>query len=358
MLIILIYVSFVSLSLIFIQSKYFILLDAPQDQAHKSVYNKNTPLTGGVYIFITIVSLILHAGYSNHSYLVIIFLFSFLILGIFSDLKTNFSPRLRLLLQSVLVVFFIYFLDLKINKTGLFFLDYFIDNTIFNLFFSSICIIILINGSNFCDGVNCNVIGYYLIVTLAILFIELPKPTNFPDIKLIIIIFFVFYLINFFQKSFLGDNGVYVLTVFMSIYVINFINLNNSASPLLALNLLWYPAFENLFTIVRRLNANRTIDTADGLHFHTLLLNKIFHVNKSFIFSNSLAGMLLNLFMLVGIFLSINYYNDAKVLMLILTINIIIYVLIYFLFLARGINLNLISKVKNKIDNKIEIKNK
>jgi len=335
MLIIFLYISIISLSLIFIQSKYFILVDTPSKQRHKSAYNKNTPLTGGVYLFITLTTYILHVGYSDHSFLIIAFLFSLLILGIFSDLKTSFSPKLRLLLQSILIFFFIYFLELKINKTDLFFLDYFINNSIFNLFFTSTCIIILINGSNFCDGVNCNVIGYYLIVALAIHFVDLPKSLDFPDIKTIIIIFFLFYLVNLFQKSFLGDNGVYVIAAFMAIYVINFINLNTTVSPILALNLLWYPAFENLFTIIRRLNANKTVDAADGLHFHTLLLKKIFYFNKKFILSNSITGILLNLYMFIGIFLSINYYNKEKVLMLILMVNIIIYVLAYFIFLSR-----------------------
>ena len=335
MLIIFLYLSAISLSLIFIQSKYFILLDAPRNQAHKSTYNKNTPLTGGIYLFIALTTYMITSDNSSYSFLIILFLFSFLVLGIFSDLKTNFSPKFRLLLQSILVFFFIYFLDLKINKTGLFFLDYFINNNIFNLFFSSICIIILINGSNFCDGVNCNVVGYYLLISLAILFGEFSNPTNFPDIKIITAIFFVFYLANLFQKPFLGDNGVYVINAFMAIYLIHFINSNSYISPILALNLLWYPAFENLFTIIRRLNANKTIDEADGLHLHTLLLKKIFSFNKNFIFSNSLTGILLNFFMFVGIFLSINHYNDAKILIFILLLNIIIYVLIYFLFLSR-----------------------
>tara|TARA_B100000787_G_scaffold125717_1_gene94909 strand:- start:5493 stop:6521 length:1029 start_codon:yes stop_codon:yes gene_type:complete len=335
MFIIFLYISAISIALIFIQSKYLFLVDAPKERTHKSKYNKNTPLTGGIYIFITITTYTLLTEHSNHSFLMTAFLFSFLVLGIFSDLKTDFSPKLRLVLQSSLAVIFIFLLELKINKTGLFFLEYFIDNTIFNLFFCSICMIILINGSNFCDGVNCNVIGYYLIVALAIFFSGLPKPTNFLDIKIIIIIFSIFYLVNLFQKSFLGDNGVYVITVFMGVYVINFINLNTSASPLLALNLLWYPAFENLFSIIRRLNANRTVDVADGLHFHTLLLKKIFYLNKNFFLSNSLTGMFLNLFMSVGIFLSINYYNDVKVLIFILIINILIYVLFYFTFLSR-----------------------
>ena len=111
--------------------------------------------------------------------------------------------------------------------------------------------------------------------------------------------------------------------------------MNNNISPLLALNLLWYPAFENLFTILRRLNNNRTIDMADGFHFHTLLLKKIFYSNKNFYLSNSLTGILLNLFFMVGIFFSINYYNDSKILILILLINILIYVLFYFIYLSK-----------------------
>ena len=329
------YISAISITLIFIQSKYSFLLDTPKEQSHKSRYNKNTPLIGGVYLFITITTYMPYGEYINYSSLTTAFLFSFLILGIFSDLKADFSPKIRLILQFILVIFFIYLLDLKINRTGLFFLDYFINNFYFNIFFSSICIIILINGSNFCDGVNCNVIGYYLIVALAIFFMDFLKPANLPDLEIIIIILFIFYLINLFQKSFLGDNGIYVISLFMSIYVINYINLNNNISPLLALNLLWYPAFENLFTILRRLNNNRTVDVADGFHFHTLLLKKIFNLSKNFYLSNSLAGMLINLFMFIGIFLSINYYNDAKILMLILMINVLIYVLFYFIYLSR-----------------------
>jgi len=335
MFIIFLYISAISIALIFIQSKYLFLLDAPREQTHKSKYNKNTPLIGGIYMFITMTTFMPYIEYSKNSFLITAFLFSLLTLGIFSDLKTKFSPKLRLIFQCFLVIIFIFLLELKIDKTGIFFLEYFIDNTIFNLFFTSVCIIILINGSNFCDGVNCNVVGYYLIVALAIFFIDLPKPTSFPDIKIIIIIFSVFYLVNLFQKSFLGDNGVYVITAFMAVYVIHFINLNNNVSPLLALNLLWYPAFENLFSIIRRLNANRTVDVADGLHFHTLLLKKIFHLNKKFFLSNSLTGVLINLFMFVGIFLSINFYSDAKILTFILMLNILIYVLVYFIFLTR-----------------------
>ena len=148
--ILLIYLSILLITLIYFQRKYLILIDAPYGQSHKSLYNKNTPLSGGIYLFLTLSMSINLIEYSKNSILISLFLLCILILGVFSDLKSNFSPKLRLLLQFIIIFTFILILNLKINKTGIFFLDFFINNSVFNLFFTSLCIIILINGSNFC----------------------------------------------------------------------------------------------------------------------------------------------------------------------------------------------------------------
>jgi UDP-N-acetylmuramyl pentapeptide phosphotransferase/UDP-N-acetylglucosamine-1-phosphate transferase len=337
MLILIFFISFLLIALIYFQSKYLVLIDTPYGQNHKSIFNKNTPLSGGVYLFITITTYILLVSYEKMTILLSIFIFLMLILGIFSDLKRNFSPKLRLFFQFIIVILFILFTDLKINKTGIFFLDYIIHDSLFNLLFTALCIIIVINGSNFCDGVNCNITGYFLAVSLGILFTKLESPAYFPRVEIIISIFFVFYIANLFQKTFLGDNGTYVISAFMSVYVISFINLNNSISPLLALNLLWYPAFENLFTIIRRLFANKKVQIADRAHLHILILEKISNKNN-LIFSNSITGIVLNVIMFLGIYLSINFYNNGKVLLLILLTNVILYVVSYYYFYVRKKN--------------------
>ena len=337
MLILIFFISFLLIALIYFQSKYLVLIDTPHGQNHKSILNKNTPLSGGVYLFITITTYIHFVSYNKMTILLSIFIFLLLVLGIFSDLNRNFSPKLRLFLQFVIVLLFILLTDLKINKTGVFFLDYIIHNNLFNLLFTSLCIVIVINGSNFCDGVNCNITGYFLAVSFGILFTKLESPAYFPRVEIIISIFFVFYIANLFQKTFLGDNGAYVISAFMSIYVINFINLNNNISPLLALNLLWYPAFENLFTIIRRLFANKKVQIADRAHLHILILEKISNKNN-LIFSNSITGIILNVIMFLGIYLSINFYNNAKVLLLILLTNVILYVVSYYYLYVRKKN--------------------
>ena len=43
-----------SIALIFFQSKYLILVDTPKHKDHKKNYNKNVPLSGGIYLFIAI----------------------------------------------------------------------------------------------------------------------------------------------------------------------------------------------------------------------------------------------------------------------------------------------------------------
>ena len=183
-----IFLIILSISLISIQIKYSILLDNPKGERHKINYNKNVPLSGGTYLFLAILLNTFLTKSHNENSLMLVFIFLFLILGTYSDLKKNFSPRIRILLQTTLIILMIFFLDLKINKTNIFYLDAYINNNFFNLIFTSFCILVLLNGSNFCDGINCNVIGYYLVICLAILYSSLPTP-NILSIEIIISIY-------------------------------------------------------------------------------------------------------------------------------------------------------------------------
>jgi len=229
----------------------------------------------------------------------------------------------------------VFFYDLKINKTNIFFIDYLIDNNFFNLIFTVFCIIVLLNGSNFCDGVNCNVIGHYLIVILSIYYSELQVSNSLLKPEIIIMIFLIFYIFNFFRKYFLGDSGVYVITIYMSIYVIEFVNINNNISSLIALNLLWYPAFENLFSIIRRSLSKRNIQLADRNHLHILIFEQLTKKNINQNFANTLTGISINFFLAIGVFASINFLNNSKVLIFILLLNIIFYLLSFFYFLLK-----------------------
>ena len=114
----------------------------------------------------------------------------------------------------------------------------------------------LLNGSNFIDGVNGFLTSYFLLVIFSIILIgpfsDLAL-VNYEYLKLYLIPMVCFLILNFLNKNFLGDSGSYFLSVFFGFNLVYFINDNNNQiAPFFIINLLWYPCFENLFTIFRR----------------------------------------------------------------------------------------------------------
>ena len=303
----------------YVQHKFNFLLDL--NLKHKIKNVKKIPLSGGIYILLCLM-ICKYAFDTNISLNLLLILFLFLVLGFFSDTKPNFAPVLRLALQLLVIFLLIYLTDLEINKSNIFFIDNYLSYNYFNLIFTSLCIIVLLNGANFIDGVNTNLTGYYIIV---IFFIS-KFNYNF-DLIYLLIILIAFYFYNFFGKCFLGDNGVYVISILISFIIIGIIN-NNDINPFFAVNLLWYPAFENLFSIIRRYVSNDKVDRADKKHLHSILY--LILKTKFTKYSNSFCGLLLNSYNLISTYLSFKYIFNSQILITILIINIIFYLLTYF----------------------------
>ena len=138
------------------------------------------------------------------------------------------------------------------------------------IIFTVFCFIVLMNGTNFIDGVNLNTIGFYILVYSVILIVSnnndlfIDKSFN----KKMIFFLIVIYLMNFFNRLQLGDGGSYLIGFFTAFYVINFISQNSLVSPYFAVLILWYPCFENLFSISRKIYQKKSISDADNLHLH------------------------------------------------------------------------------------------
>ena len=67
----------------------------------------------------------------------------------------------------------VYFSSITVPETKIIFLDQLLTNNIFRIFFSIFCILIVINGFNFIDGVNTSLIGYCLIISLSLYYLDL-----------------------------------------------------------------------------------------------------------------------------------------------------------------------------------------
>ena len=80
-----------------------------------------------------------------------------------------------------------------------------------------------------------------------------------------------------------------------------------------------------------------------------------YKIKNNLIVSNSLTGVLLNIFMFIGIFSSIKFYDNSKILILILMINITIYITGYYYLLFKKRDLNRNKKTIKKTDNKTDV---
>tara|TARA_A100001015_G_scaffold276568_1_gene334896 strand:- start:1197 stop:1997 length:801 start_codon:yes stop_codon:yes gene_type:complete len=254
-------------------------------------------------------------------------------LGFFSDLKLFKSAVLRLLAQVSIVIFFVILNELKIQDTRIFLLDKLLENIFLNYLFVSFCILILINGSNFIDGLNTLNIGYYILICIVFYYLKLEGLIIYLD-NLLFFIFFVLatiFVINILNRMFLGDAGSYILGFIFSIVLIETYNLNNNLSPYFIILLLWYPCFETLFSIIRKNFVKKSPMSPDTNHLHQLIflyIKKKFQINLYY--SNIISANIINLYNAVIFLISINYISNSQVQIFLILLNLFLYTVIYF----------------------------
>ena len=126
-------------------------LEKSSNQSHKKITKKSRVYTlGGLFFLISIlilkVSIFLKIGF------ILIYL-----IGLLADKNILKSAYIRLFIQLTFTFFIIYFSQIIISETRIIFLDQLIKYQIVGLIFTVLCILILINGTNYLD------ISYYLI---------------------------------------------------------------------------------------------------------------------------------------------------------------------------------------------------
>ena len=140
---------------------------------------------------------------------------------------------------------------------------------------------------------------------------------------------FILLIFNLLNQSFLGDSGAYSISSIIGYIAIDFFRTNEDFSVLFIVVLLWYPAFETLFSVIRKFISKNNPIYPDNNHIHHLLFNLInFKLKKNFL-ANLSTALLINLFNLLVFFLAIMNYKSSIYLSLILLFNVVIYIFLY-----------------------------
>tara|TARA_B100000795_G_C22774500_1_gene429369 strand:- start:384 stop:1406 length:1023 start_codon:yes stop_codon:yes gene_type:complete len=321
--------------IVFLLTNYLInkvgfFLDNNKSSFHKVFIDKNSnpPFTGGIFILLSLFFLIPNSQINFK-----IFIFLIFIIGFFSDTGILKSANLRFVIQIFIVVFAVIILDKYIPSLKWSFLDSFLKNYYFKIFFTSFCILILINGTNFIDGLNTLVIGYYLTIFFLISSFYENNNTlllNEEIIAYFSIILFSLLILNSLNLLYLGDNGAYLLAFFVGIVLIDLSATLKNLSPYYIANLLWYPAYENLFSIIRKIKNKKSALEPDNLHLHQLIYLQI---KKKLVFNskiiNTFSGIAINIFNLGILYLATQGYSNDEFQIMLLIFSVTTYNFIY-----------------------------
>jgi UDP-N-acetylmuramyl pentapeptide phosphotransferase/UDP-N-acetylglucosamine-1-phosphate transferase len=316
----------------FFMLKKGIFLGVPVAHSHKNqiFFSKKVPKSLGLIILLFIFYKI------NITVIEKFFIFSVYFLGFQSDINKLNSPKIRILTQFLIVLIFLIFSKSYINSTRIPFIDNFLLNDIFKISLTLVCIIIVINGSNFIDGLNTLCIGYYLGIFLFLnfmIFNNYDYPHLKEEILYLSLFILILYFFNLFGFSFLGDSGSYLLGFFTSYSLVRFHNLLPDVSPWLIANLLWYPAFEILFSIVRRFKKTYNPLLPDNQHLHQIIyiyLKNLLPYKKYIL--NPLTANIINTYNYFIFFLSCYFYKNTKYLVCLFLFSCFVYIMSYLFF--------------------------
>ena len=310
------------------------LLSNYTGDTHQLFSNKdNIPLLGGIFLIVPILLM----NYETLIYQLLVLLI--FLVGFLSDRKILISPQKRFMFQIVLVFISVVFLNLEILSSKLIFFDNLLKIKIFNIIFSSFCLLILINGSNFIDGLNSLLLIYMTLVIIILYKLNLISGFSLNDDSVKYLILFLMFLIvlNLLNLLMLGDAGAYILSFFVGYLIISSHKINANISPYFYIAIIWYPCYENLFSIIRKIRSKFSPLKPDNKHLHQLLyifISKKIFSNK--LSANNVSSLLINIINFIIIYISsLKPYSSIYQIKLI-TLSLIIYTIV-FLYLKMKI---------------------
>ena len=199
--------------------------------------------------------------------------------GFVQDFTEAITPRGRLLATgaSALLAFFV--LDAGIRYTAIPGLDWIVSFGIGSLLVTMFTVAGIANAINIIDGFNGLASMCVMLMLAAVGYVAFEVGDSLIGVLALAGVGAVlgFFIWNFPSGLiFLGDGGAYFLGFFVAEVSILLLVRNDSVSPLFPLLVCFYPAFETLFSMYRRLLLRQQpAHMPDGIHLHSLVYRRV-----------------------------------------------------------------------------------
>lgn len=261
-------------------SKLINVFDSPD--SIRKFHKKKVPLIGGTFLALNLVIFFIFIDIFNQSHnffgfnfssfkdsflflLIILFIY---FLGLVDD-KLDISAGQKIIFLSI----FAYLLlsigdDFLIKSLRFKSFNKEIDLFQFSKFFTLLSIIIFINAMNMFDGLNLQSSSYFFGLFIIFSFF------NLSLLNILILIYLIFFMyFNFNEKIFLGDSGIYILSIIAAISLIYNYNILNLYVEDVAC-LVLFPIFDLLRLFFSRIRNNQNPLVGDRSHIHHIMLKK------------------------------------------------------------------------------------
>jgi len=292
------------------------IIDKPDKQ--RKLHLRQIPLAGGIILIINVLIYFIIANideryilteiFYNNKFEFSIFIFTTFIIffiGLFDD-KYDLSPNYKFLLLSITILIILAFDNNLIISTIKF---SFIDKTInfkqYNIIFTCFCFLVFLNAFNMFDGINLQASFYSIIILIFI--IILYGSSIFINILLIFLV--CYSVLNYKNKSFLGDNGSLLIAFIIGYIFIKLYNVEKIAYTDEVFIFMIIPGVDLIRLFFMRILNKQNPLRGDRNHLHHLVSKKFSLIQSTIIIQLSI---ILPLFMM--------YIGTNKLLIIIITI--------------------------------------
>jgi len=111
--------------------------------------------------------------------------------------------------------------------------------------------------------------------------------------------------------------------------LIEFARENHFLSPFFVISLIWYPCFELLFSIIRRLIVKKRAYMPDTKHLHQILFQFFFKKNNNVELSHFYVSLMINGYCSISLALNYTAGYKTSVILFFLLLNIFVYLILY-----------------------------
>lgn len=308
-------------------------------QAEQKIHEGFIPRFGGLVIFITLFFCyqfqLFSSEWLNNFYIIFLSLLPLVLVTFLEDVYNNILPIARL--------FFIFFSSLAVFVYGDFLLpvidipylsEFCINHQWVLIVLLTFSMASMVNAFNLIDGAN-GLLLFSFISVLSSLYLMADYLNDIDWLNLLRIIITICLIQLFFNfpkaRIFAGDLGAYSFGYIVALLVIIFFGQHNEYLTWQAILILFYPAFELIYTFFRRIKSDKSPLEADRLHLHQLIFSYIHNATGKSILSNASTTIILCpicFFPILWIWLH-GIQLDLKLISLGLIINLVMYLLYY-----------------------------